>query len=372
MATQNPTLVGELGRIARAICELHAPSLTLNLLNATQGPLWPPSACVDRDGNFVVVGLIVDENRSLVPSQAALVSKDTIPPLQNGKEDFDDLYAAPFEILRSLDLSPGSKDLDIELYTVSYGPRRGDFGGGPRIPKVGDTKYNLNYLPPLNPHLFPLEPLDTTYTRPSVPLHQAPIWGLENDQLVYGLEAGVAIDPSSQGSLGVPAFRVRRRKPITLGEWLRARGTLKITLTRYDETIDAYTGARFDFDFANLLPHSIYLIFVMRRSFFYPISDPRFRMGEPLGIPEFFVTNGKGEARVSYAVHHPFPDDNDPQAGLRILGIGVSYTSDYQNWGGRLGLLGFGVSTHIVFNTFIDKTLDFTPFTTKEPVNGTT
>jgi len=372
MVTQRTTIVGELGRIARAVRELQAPSLTLNLLNATQGPFWPPSEYLDRDGNFVVVGLIVDVNRSLVPLQAALVSKDTIPPLQNGKENFDDLYAAPFKILRYLDLSPGSKDLDIELYTLSYGPRTGDFGGGPRIPKAGDTKYNLSYINALNPHLFPLEPFDTTYTRPSVSLHQAPIWGLENDRLRHGLEAGVAIDPRSEGVPGVPAFRVRRRKPITLGEWLQARGTLKITLTRYDEAIDAYTGARFDFDFTSLLPHAIYLIFVFRRLSFLPISDPRFRMGEPLGIPEFFVTNGKGEARVSYEVSHPFPDANDPQAGLRILGIGVSYKSDYQNWSGRLGLLGFGVSTHIVFNTMVDNTLDFAPFTTKVPVSCNT
>jgi len=376
-AIQDQSISVTLARIAHGVDKLvprypdEAPSLSLKLLNSTQGPFWPPSEFVDQDGNFIVVGaLVTGSDPPLVPGQAMIVSKDTVPPLKDGREDFDNLYAAPYKVLRHLDLRPGSKDLDLELHTLSYGPRKGNFGGEPRVPKAGDTHYNLYYLPPLNPNLFPLPPEDTTYTRPSFSLHRAPIWGLTNDLLVHEVEAGVAIDPGSQGVLDRLTFSGRRHTPITLGRWLQAQGTLQITLIRYDQTIGAYTGARFDFAFAHLLPHSVYDIFVIRADSFLPISSRRFRLGEPLGLPNFFITNGHGEARISYEVKHPFPDlHNTPPGFLRILGIGVSYKSDYQNWGAEDGLLAFGVSTHIVFNTFQDGKQDFTSFITKEPAS---
>lgn len=373
---QNQSIPVTLERIAHGIDRFaprrpdEAPSLHLKLLNSTQGPFWPPSELMDKDGNFIVVGAVITGgDPAVLPGQTVLVSKDTVPPLQNGREFFDDLYAAPYKVLRQLDLHPGSNDLAVALHTLSYGPRQGNFGGGPRVPREGDTPYNLYYLPSLNPELFPLPPEDTSYTRAAFPLHQAPIWGLTNDLLVHEVEAGVAVDPEEAGAPHYLTFRERRRTPITLGQWLQAQGTLKITLIGYDQAIGAYTGARFDFDFACLLPHSIYEIFVIRADSFLPISSRRFRLGEPLGLPNFFVTNARGEARRSYVVQHPFPDPhNDPTGLLRILGVGVSYKSDYQNWGAEDGLLAFGVSTHIVFNTFQDGKQDFTSFITKAPV----
>src|SRR5690349_3224419 len=62
-----------------------AKSITKRLPNATQGPLWPPSETVDKDGNFILVGTGLLETAPGVvvpkPNQALLVSKDTLPPV---------------------------------------------------------------------------------------------------------------------------------------------------------------------------------------------------------------------------------------------------------------------------------------------------
>src|SRR5262249_10263636 len=147
-----------------------------------------------------------------VPNQAAIVSKDTPPPLgPDGKEDFNVLpspgafFTADYQVVRYLDLQPRSTDLDIVLYNASYGPRQGNFGGGPRIPKEGDSRYNLNSIPPHNPNLFPLGPFETTYTQPRYPLHQAPIWGLDaNNRLRSGFEPGIAVDPPDATAAAKP------------------------------------------------------------------------------------------------------------------------------------------------------------------------
>src|SRR5690242_21774164 len=81
----------------------NAAQATRTLINTTQGPLWPPSTVTDKDGNFVVVGSILTQTRPGVVTSvtgAALVSKDTVPPLDaNGREDFSDPMAAPYKIL---------------------------------------------------------------------------------------------------------------------------------------------------------------------------------------------------------------------------------------------------------------------------------
>ena len=120
----------------------------IKLTNSTQGPLWPPSEVLDKDGNFVLVGNVIKEvapGQNSLEWDAVIVSKDTVPPLDSsGREDYSNPLGAPYKIVRSLDLRKGSEDLDMELYSVSFGPYMGDFGGGPRMPKLGESKYNLN------------------------------------------------------------------------------------------------------------------------------------------------------------------------------------------------------------------------------------
>src|SRR5690349_3038110 len=81
-----------------------APSVTIDLPNATQGPVWPPSAMVDKDGNFVVIGLVLKQfGPSTVvpaPNQAVIVSKETTPPLKDGVEDPSNWFGAPYKVIR--------------------------------------------------------------------------------------------------------------------------------------------------------------------------------------------------------------------------------------------------------------------------------
>ena len=90
-------------------------TMIIDLPVSTQGPLWPPSEIVDRDGNFVILGgVILSRDASgrvvPVPGQAAIVSKETIPPLDSaGREDFSNQLGSAYTVLRTLDLSPGVK-----------------------------------------------------------------------------------------------------------------------------------------------------------------------------------------------------------------------------------------------------------------------
>jgi hypothetical protein len=117
---------------------LRQRSVTLELVNVTQGPLWPPSEMADKDGNFLLIhGFIlkeIDGRVERVPnSGGVIVSKNTVLPLNtDGKEDFSNPIGALYEIIRELDLGPRSKDGDIELYASFCGPWAGDFGGADR------------------------------------------------------------------------------------------------------------------------------------------------------------------------------------------------------------------------------------------------
>src|SRR5215831_14882294 len=81
------------------------------LTTLTQGPLWPPSEVADEHGNFVVIGGFILKETSagrveaLPNLKGVIVSKDTVPPLNNGREDYSNLLGAPYDIVRELDLS---------------------------------------------------------------------------------------------------------------------------------------------------------------------------------------------------------------------------------------------------------------------------
>lgn len=339
-------------------------SITQKLINSTQGPLWPPSETVDKDGNFILVGQGLIKTASgivvPVPNQALLVSKDTVPPLDsNGKEDFTNPLAAPYNVIRELDLSPESPDLNLELYTISFGPFAGDFGGGQRIPAVGESPYNLNMARPSCLEVFPTMSQKFTYTRPSFPLHMAPINGFQGDQIAYNVEDGEPIDPHTssgpgcgEGCSGENTADQRRDTPITLGEWLKAKGKVTIKLTRFNRDINAYTAARFNFKFTNLLPNSVYTNWAVRQNAIMP--PPEERLPTPLGTSNAFVTDGKGNAAVSVEVQNPFPDPATDEQGLRVMVLAVVFHSDYQNWGSCPAHFGPGVDVHQVFNTPIE------------------
>ena len=218
------------------------------LTTLTQGPLWPPSEVADEHGNFVVIGGFILKETSAGKVEAlpnlkgVIVSKDTVPPLKNGREDYSNLLGAPYDIVRELDLSKNSKDRDMILFSQSCGPFAGDFGGGsPRIPGQKDSKYNLNCEPRWNESFAPVGSDSSTYYRPSFPMHQVPIARLA--RIPDFMPIGVGVEPGPAGQAAQPDFR--QRKPITLGDYLRGKGKIKITLLRGPGPSKEFTHARF-------------------------------------------------------------------------------------------------------------------------------
>ena len=241
-----------------------------NLPNSTQAPLWPPAELVDKDGDFVVVGTLLRKGSdgSVVPATgAALVSVNTTPPLNAaGVEDFSNPLGASYDIIRDLDLSPGSSDRNIELYSDSYGPPKGNFGGESRIPMEGVSRYNLNALPDPCPELFPTESQKFAFKRKSYPLGHAPILGFQGDQVAYDADTGAQYDPMSASGPGCGAgcsgennvdTRPHHEK-ITLGEWLDGVATVKISLENRDAGTGKFTAAHFNISLKKAIPNGVY------------------------------------------------------------------------------------------------------------------
>ncbi len=359
-----------------------SPSITLRLPPTTQGPFWPPSSLANENGDFIVVGALLqrDESGAVIPvaNQAAIVSKNTVPPLdENGKEDFTNLFGAPYKVVRHLNLSEGSKDLEIELYTNSFGPFKGDFGGGPRIPAFGESDYNLNSFDingNICPDLFPALSQRFTYMKASYPLHKAPIWGFQGDDLAFDIDSGKAYVPVEKngkncmptGCEGEDNVHSRRSDPITLGEWLKADVRVKITLIDYDTSIEAYTAARFEVRAHNLLPGSLYQFVTVRTNVL--AGFPLRKVPTLPALASLIVTDEKGKGHLSFRVENPFPAAEKDDAGLRIVGLAMGYKSDFSVWGLCPIRLGPGVGVHAPVNSFSDGTLDVTNFVTKAKV----
>jgi hypothetical protein len=340
-----------------------APSRTIQLAPLTQGPLWPPSIVQNADGDFLVVGLILTEVSPgvVVPVPgAAVVSRHTVPPLNGqGREDFSNPFGAPYQVIRPLDLTPGSADMKTVLYASSFGPYTGNFGGGPRIPKEGETLYNLNMGGPGEepcPEQLP-SASQNSYTRERMPLHQVPVYGFRGDQVVYDPDTGLAV-PQREERLDT-----FRREPITLGDYLRGTRELTITLTRYNDEVGAFTAARFDLRFRNMLPNAVYHVSLLRTHIF----DPRPVRGNPtsLTVANVFVTDERGNAYISREIPNPFPDPATDDAGLRVVGIVGAYHSDFMNKAGCPGRFGSSIDTHAFFNTFGQGITELTDFITK-------
>jgi hypothetical protein len=344
---------------------------TRELVVTTQGPLWPPSTLTDKNGDFVVIGnLLMQTKPGVIESVpgAALVSKNTVPPLdKNGREDFTNLDGAPYNIVHKLDLSPNSSDMKTVLYTPSYGPPKGNFGGGARIPMEGETRYNLNAITTACPDLFPASSQAFSFKRKSFPLHQYPILGFQGDQVAYDIDTGAAYDPMTKSGPGCTAggpgenvIDFRSTTPITLGQWLQARGEMDITLTNHDDRVGAYTAARFNFKFHHLVPKTVYTLWAIRQNV---LSQGR--LPGPFGIPSLFVTDESGDAEFSADLPNPFPDRATDVAGLRVIGVEIAYHPDQQNWGACGEHWGVGYRTLHWFDTLPDGSRDLSKLVTR-------
>ncbi|GAB4180895.1 MAG: hypothetical protein Tsb002_00300 [Wenzhouxiangellaceae bacterium] len=360
--------------------------IIIDLPISTQGPFWPPAEVTDADGNFLLLGNALQEVApgviGLVPEQAVVVSKNTVPPLDaQGVEDPTNWFGAPYDIIRTLDLSPGSPDLDITLHSLSYGPTDDGFSGAPRIPAEGDTPFNLNKGLTICPDVFPTEVQKTNYFRPSYPLHEVPVLGFQGDNVSYIPETGEEYDPmtasdnpacAGTGCPGEDPVDTRRREPITLGDWAKYDGRLKIQLTKPNDNGE-FTHGIFDFRLRDMLPNSVYTVWVVRpRVVPVPGVFEARRIG-PIAVPNVLVTDAWGRANMRFEVPNPFPDPATDAQGMRITGLSVVYHSDAQNWGACFTRFGAGVDVHVAFNTFnvvpdVPGTLqDFTDFITVAP-----
>ena len=346
-------LVTSVFGMAQEGAEKASNRLTLRLRAVTIGPPWPPSEMMDENGDFIGIGSILEVpdgngNYFFGPRRAVIISKETVPPLgPDGKEDFSRIFGAPHLVLRELDLSEGSPDLDMVLYSASFGPVVGDFNGGPRIPREGESTYNLNALPPVCPGLFPGVVQETSYTLPSVPLHEVPIWGFLGDNKRYDPDTGEAY-PFPE-----PQVDVRpRTEPFRLRDWLRAdeKSVLTVILSDFEPAVGGFTSARFRFRFRDLIPKGVYTLWSIRFNTLVPPPPGQdIQLPDSLCLPNVFVADDKGRASFECKVDNPFPSLATPAGFFRIVGIQVAFHPDYQYWGGCFARYGTGVdhSVHV-------------------------
>lgn len=360
--------------------------VSMDLVNTTQGTFWPPVTVVDENGDYVLVGTALEKRPGTdavmpYPFQAVIVSKNTTPPLdQNGREDFSNPFAAPYEIVRHLDMNPGSPDLDMPLYTQSFGPYEGSFGGGGRSPKLGDSIYNLNALGGPGweapcPEIFPASSQRFTYTQDSHPLHRDTVAGVKGDQVAYDVDNGKEFvlrnkngaDCPANGCLGENNWDARRTKPITLGEYLNIKATLKVELTNYSRELGAYTSARFTVVAKDLFPNAIFQVVLARSSFMQ--GRPLFTMAHRAAMPGLIVTDEHGRGRLVFEIENPFPDPALDDAGERVIALGIVLKSDYMVAGMCNYRFAPGVDVHAVASTIGDGNADdFDVFVTKAPM----
>ena len=329
----------------------HSRDFFVPLSNLTQGPLWPPSEVADENGNFVLIGGFILKETSagrveaLPNLKGVIVSKDTVPPLKDGREDFSDLLGAPYDIVRELDLSKNSKDRGLVLHSLSCGPFGGDFGGGsPRIPGQRDSKYNLNCEPRWNESFAPVGSDSPTYYRPSFPLHQVPVARLS--RIPEFMPIGVRVDPGLTMQAAKPDFR--ERQPITLEDYLRGKGEVRITLLRGPGRSKEFTHARFTISVMDLLPNSLFTVCAVHSASMLPPNDPRFILPIPLALPNTMITDASGKGEASFEIRNPFPAmEADPRA-KRIASIVITHSSDLQSWGAALTALATGANAHTI------------------------
>jgi hypothetical protein len=339
-----------------------ARSINVSLNGTTQGPFWPPSEIVDQEGNFILIGGFILTEVSpgkVVPipnERGVTVSKDTKPPLKDGKEDFSNPLGAPYQIIRELDLGPYGKDWELVPYSLSAGPFVGDFGGGrPRVPATGHSRYNLNANPLWNKVFLPVGHEDPNFQRPSYPLDQVPI--LRLDEIPRHISIGVGANNNGPGDF-------RRRHSITLREFLAGQGRLAITPLSSGAS-SSFTGARFDFSLEGLLPHSLYGFWALHAASLLAPSNPNFILPIPLAVPNLIVTDRRGSASASFELQNPFPDQASDVVGNRLVAIAVLYYSDFQNWGAALSGIATGVNAHTVMSANLSNLPDL--FVTRQP-----
>lgn len=249
----------------------------------TQGPTYPPSEIVDKDGNFVVIGMInfADEAGRLQQEwNAAIVASDSPLP-EFGKN-------LPYKIIKKIDLKNLKSTDDCVLYALPL--------------PLPCNNYPMTFAP---------EQLPVIHSRSHCPLHEVPI-------------------PDLRAQDGRKVTQ-----PIKLSDWIRAEGELQVTL------VQNQTAAVFDFTFNRLIPNSLYTIMALRQFDLDPVRGPT-RPG-PLGVPNVFITDNEGRGSYSAMMPNPFPA---AEKGNRIINVVVLWMSTQMSYGGAIGHYGLGGDIH--------------------------
>ncbi|MFF3013651.1 hypothetical protein [Streptomyces sp. NPDC057939] len=264
------------------------PSRTYQLSLTTQGPTYPPSEVMDANGDFVVIGRINRDDGTGGVSNGwgcAIVSAESPLPPFGGNE--------PYRIVRELPDHPGQfspADNEIVLHTLPL--------------PLPCSNYPMVFAPEQFPRA-------SEVVRPSYPFHQVDV-------------------PDMRAQDGPKVT-----EPVTLGTWGRARGELEVRLA------DDAKSAEFRFEFAGMLPNSLYTVMSLRARDLDPAGPTR---PGPLGVPNAFVTDQDGKGRYRASLPDPFPAPGT--GGNRIVNVIVLWMSYQQNYGGAIGQFGLGGDIH--------------------------
>lgn len=253
----------------------------------TQGPLYPPSEVMNTDGDFVVIGGI---NRALPDGGVAAEWGSAIVAVDSPLPSFG--QNAPHRIVRELPPELSEEDQVMVLCTLPL--------------PLPCTNYSAVMAPGQQPDPF-------SVVRPSYPFHQVPIPDLQ------------------------PEDGPKLTEPVTLGQWIKATGRLTVTL------VEQETAADFHGEFSGLIPGSLYTMMCVRRRDLDPDGPSH---PSPLGVPNVFVADHKGDGSYYARLPNPFPAPGTAEAPNRIVNVVMLWMSYQQNYGGAVGHHGLGADIH--------------------------
>lgn len=251
----------------------------------TQGPTYPPSEVMDEKGNYIVIGRInrPGENNTVIPEWGSvLVSRDSeTPPFGEQR---------PYKIIRTLDLN-SERDKNMVLYTLPL--------------PLPNNNVPIVFAPDQLPQPWKI-------SRPSQAFHEI-------------------LPPDSRVEDGI-----RSMHKVVLGDWVKATGELTIELANNKRE------ATFMFEFANLIPDTVYTVMSLREQDLAAVKPSR---PGPLGIPNVFCTDRTGNGNFWATLPNPFPPANIP-GGNRIINVILLWMSHRMSYGGAIGLHGLGGDVH--------------------------
>jgi hypothetical protein len=254
----------------------------------TQGPTYPPSEVMDPGGDFVVIGMVnrpkPDGGTSTSWGRAIVSAQSEEPP--HGRN-------VPYTIVRELPEELTQADRDMVLHTLPL--------------PLPVNNYPMLFAPEQRPDAWQVQ-------RPSYAFHEVPIPDLR------------------------PEDGRRVTDPITLGQWVQAQGVLDVSVT------DNGHSGEFAFEFTGLIPNSMYTVMSLRTYDLAPAPFGPHRPG-PLGIPNVFMTDGRGDGRYHAKLPNPFPEPGAP-GPERIVNVVLLWMSYQQNYGGAIGFFGLGGDIH--------------------------